>query len=118
MQDSALHTVRRANSKLQTLLQRAADALAGRRDFGVEDVRAMAEPVAEMAPIVSEARHLREAVPELHGELDIYAKNLGQLQTALDRVRVVLLARCAHLEAQRGHLETLGLWAAAWRKTQ
>jgi len=118
MQESLLHTVRGANSKLQTLLQRVADALAGRRNFGVEDIRAMAEPVAQMAPIVSDAEHLRAAVPEMHGELDTYAKNLGEVQTALDRVRIVLLARCAHLEAQRGHLETLGLWAAAWRKTQ
>jgi hypothetical protein len=118
MQDSTLHRVRGANAKLQMLLRRVADALAGKRNFSVEDVRAIAEPVAEMTPIVSQAEQLRAAVPELHGELDAYGKNLGELQIALDRVRVVLLARSAHVEAQRGHLETVGLWAATWRQTQ
>jgi len=118
MEHSVLRTVREANSKLQQIIGRAADALAGRRNFDVEDVRAAAEPVAEMAPIISDAERLRGEMPELHSELGTYARNLGEMQTALDRVRIVLLARCAQVEAQRGHLETLGLWAAAWRKTQ
>jgi hypothetical protein len=118
MRDVILNRVRGANAKMESLLRRADGALAGRQNFSVEEVRAIAEPVAEMASIVSEAEHLRTTVPELHGELNTYAKNLGEMQTALDRVRVVLLARCAHMEAQQNHLETLGLWAAAWRKTQ
>ncbi len=118
MEDATLHRVRGANAKLRALLGRIGDALAGRRNFGVEDVRAIAEPVSEMAPVVCEAERLRVDVPGLQGEFETYAKNLGEMHAALDRVRCVLLARCAQTEAQRGHLETVSLWAATWRQTQ
>jgi hypothetical protein len=118
MGTSVVQSVRGSNTKLQMLLARVREALAGRANFGVEDLRAIAEPVAEMAPIIAESTQLRAVAPELHSELEIYTQNLGEMQTALDRVRCVLLARCASLEAQRGHLETVSLWAAAWQQTQ
>ena len=118
METSVVHQVRNVNAKLQSLLQRVNGALTGRRNFTVEDVRAIAEPVADMAPIVSQAQHLRATLPELKDELETYAQNLGEMDKAFDRVRCVVLARCASLEAERGHLETVGLWADAWRQTR
>ena len=44
--------------------------------------------------------------------------NLEATQVALDRVRVVLLARCAGVEAQRAHLESVRMWSSAWAHTQ
>lgn len=118
MASAALERVRGSNSKLQGLLQKVGDALAGRTNFGVEDVRAIEQPVAEVAPILSEAVQLRAIVPELDQELKVYGQNLGEMQAALDRIRCVLLARSASVEAQRGHLETVNLWTAAWQRTQ
>jgi hypothetical protein len=90
MEDSILNRIRNANMRLRELLGRTRDALAGRRNFTVEDVRAIAEPVAQMEPIVAEAKRLRTLQPELDGEL----------------------------EAMRGHLETVGLWTAALSQTR
>lgn len=118
MEDSILNRVRRANLKLRDLLGHTRDALAGRRNFTVEDVRAIAEPVAQMAPIVAEAKRLRALQPELDGELEAYAGNLGELQAALQHTRVMLIARLANMEALRGHLETVGLWTATLRQTR
>lgn len=118
MEATALERVRVANGKLRDMLRKASEALAGRASFGVKEVRAIAEPVASMEPIVSQGPELRAAAPELQNELRAYAQNLGELNTALDRVRCVLLARCASVTAHRGHLQTLGLWTAAWQQTQ
>jgi hypothetical protein len=118
MEGAILHRIREANAKLQRHLHRIAEMLAGRDSFGPAEVRAIGEPVAGVAPVLAEAQRLRATVPELRRELDVYAENLTEMQTALDRVRLVLLARSASLEAQRGHLETVGLWAAAWQKTR
>ncbi len=118
MEDSILNRIRNANMRLRELLGHTRDALAGRRNFTVEDVRTIAEPVAQMEPIVAEAKRLRTMQPELDGELEAYAGNLGELQVALQHTRVMLIARLANMEALRGHLETVGLWAAALRQTQ
>jgi hypothetical protein len=118
MEDSILNRIRSANLKLRDLLGRTRDALAGRRNFTVEDVRAIAEPVSQMEPIVAEAKRLRTMRPELDGELEAYAGNLGELQVALQHTRVMLIARLANMEALRGHLETVGLWTAALRQTR
>jgi len=118
MEDSILDRVRGANMRLRELLGSTLDALAGRRNFTVEDVRAIAEPVAQMEPIVAEAKRLRTLRPELDGELKTYAGNLDELQVALQHTRVMLIARLANMEALRGHLETVGLWTAALRQTQ
>lgn len=118
MEDSILERVRGANAKLAVLLLRTRDALAGRHNFSVEDVRAVADPIEQMAPIVAEAKRLRTLRPDLDSELKVYAGYLGEIETALDQTRFMLLARCANLEALRGHLKTAGLWAAALRQTQ
>jgi hypothetical protein len=118
MEASILDRIRSVNQRLRELLSRTRDALAGQRTFTVEDVRAIAEPVTQMEPIVAEAKRLRALRPELDGELEAYAGNLGELQVALQHTRVMLIARLANMEALRGHLETVGLWTAALRQTR
>ncbi len=118
MNSGVLEQVRGSNSKLRGMLRRVGDALAGRANFGVEEIREIAEPVSRMAPVVAEANQLRAESPELRNELEHYAHNLGELNTALERVNCVLLARCASIEAQRGHLEAVRMWATAWQQTQ
>jgi hypothetical protein len=118
MAEPILTIVRGANVKLRGLVQRTRDALAGRYNFNVDDVRAIAEPVSQMAPFIEDAKYLRTLQPELDGELEAYAGNLGEMQVALEQMRFMLLARLAQMEAMRGHVETVGLWAAALRQTQ
>ena len=118
MKDTILSRVREANSKLRMLLNHADDAVAGRRNFDVQDLREVQGPVSGVTPFLADAARLRTSARDLDNELQSYARNLEATQTALDRVRVVLLARCASIEAQRAHLQTVSLWSSAWAQTQ
>jgi hypothetical protein len=40
------------------------------------------------------------------------------MDQAFERLRCVLLTRCAQVAARRGHLETVRLWAHTWQQTQ
>jgi len=118
MEGATLSGIQAVNAKLSALISRTREALAGRRNFTVEDVREIAQPVSEMDPIVARANELRTLRPEVKGELEKYAGNLGELQTVLDQMRFMLIARGAHMESMRSHIETVGLWAAALRQTR
>lgn len=118
MKETILTSVRAANSRLRALLNIAEEAIAGRRNFTVEDLRSAQEPVSKMKPLVDEAKRIRNSDPNVSNELRDYAMNLEAAQVALDRVRVVLLARCASVEAQRAHLESVRMWTSAWAHTQ
>jgi len=118
MEDATLLRARQTNAQLQLFLRGVGEALAGRANFTAEEVRAIAEPVRQMAPLVGQAEHLCAQSPAWREELDLYARNLAQMHQALDRVRCVLLARRAQIEARRGHLETVSRWAGAWQQTQ
>jgi hypothetical protein len=118
MTENIVARVREANSKLKTLLNSAEEAIAGRRNFTVEDLRTAQGPVAKMRPLIEEAKRICDSDDSVWNELQDYATNLKAAQVALDRVRVVFLARCASVEAQRAHLESVRMWSSAWAHTQ
>jgi len=118
MVPSAVEQVRDANAKLRSLISRTKDSLAGRCNFNVGDVRAIAEPVGSVQPIVDEAATLRATHPDLDAELETYKRNLEEVQVALEQMGVMLIARRAHVESARGHLATLSMWNATLRLTR
>lgn len=118
MSDSILQRVRGANTKLNSLLLHTREALAGRSTFDAADVRAISEPVGQMGPLIEEAKLLRTSDADLNAQLETYAGNLAEMQVVLEQMRFMLIARRAHIEAMRGHLETLGLWSATLRMTR
>jgi len=118
MDDPTLACVRAANEQLRRSLSRIEEALTGRGTFTPEDVRAIAQPVRAMGPVISGAEQLRAAVPGLQRELELYSRNLRAVDGAFDRLRGLLLARRAQIEARHGHLETLRLWAGTWQHTR
>jgi hypothetical protein len=118
MSDAVRQTLLRVNTRLAELLEGARRALRGEGDFGVEEVRALRQPVEEMAPIVAESAELRQVRPELAGQLDLYKSNLGDLQTTLEQIRMMLLARQASLEAGRAQLCAVSQWVTAFRQTR
>jgi len=118
MSDSILQRIRSANTRLRALLDDIRGALSGRGNFDVTNVRAIATPVTDMNHILNEAKELREFDPVLDQELKIYSGQLVEMNVELERMRFMLLARRAHIETMRGHIETLGLWSAALRMTR
>jgi hypothetical protein len=118
MNGSAVEKVRGSNARLELLLGRTFDALAGRSSFGVEELRAFFEPLKAMEQIVRESRTLRAGQPDLDCELKSYASNLQQLQVVLERVNLMLIANLAGVQERREHLATVGMWMAAWQQTQ
>jgi hypothetical protein len=67
---------------------------------------------------MARSAELRTRHPEIAGALDLYKAQLGELQTALEQVRVMLLARHAHLETGRIQLKAVTQWAAVLQQTQ
>jgi hypothetical protein len=106
------------NTDIEVLIADTRRALAGEREFGVQQVRALSERIEAMAPVMQRARELRSLQPELAGQLDLYTTHLRELQTLLEHVRVMLLATRAGLEKGRTHLDAVTRWAAAVRQTQ
>jgi hypothetical protein len=107
-----------ANARIGTLLAETRLALTGEREFGVEQLRALSEPVQEMAPVVAQAAELRAREPEISSELDSYKSHLGELQMTLEQVRMMLLARRTQIATGQDQIEAVSQWAAALRQTQ
>ena len=118
MDEVVRQTMLRVNASLSGLLAEAHRALRGECDFGVEDVRKIRGPVEEMEPIMAQSANLRRLQPELAGQLDLYKSQLGDLQTTLGQIRVMLLARQASLEAGRAQLSAVSQWMGAFRQTR
>lgn len=118
MSEAVRQTLLRVNACLGGLLEDARRALRGESNFGVEEVRKLRQPIEEMAPIVAESAELRRLQPELAGQLDLYKSQLGDLQTTLAQIRMMLLARQASLEAGRAQLAAVSHWIRAFRQTR
>jgi hypothetical protein len=118
MENSIREHVQGAEAKLRTLLSCARNALAGRQDFSVKEIRAISERLGQMQPIISIAADLRAKDAGLDADFKAYAETLKQLQLTLEQVRFMLLAKQAHLNAARSHMKTMDLWATAFKQTR
>ena len=118
MGEGVRQTIQRVNARLTRLLEETRGALRGERDFGVEEVGKIRQPMEEMATIVARSAELRRMQPEVAGELDLYKSQLGEMQTALAQIRAMLLARQASLEAGRAQLSAVSQWINAFRQTR
>jgi hypothetical protein len=97
----------RINTQLAAMLAGARCAVTGESDFGLEQVHALSAPIAEMAPVMARAAELRALDPEIAAGLDRYKFQRGELHIILARVRMMLLARRAQMEASRVHLQSV-----------
>ena len=111
-------TVQRANARIAVLLASTRRALTGERGFGVAQVEDLSEPIQEMAPLMARAGEVRATDPWVARDLDLYKSQLSELQTALEQVRVMLLAQRAQMDAGRAQLDAMSRWATALRQTQ
>lgn len=107
-----------ANSTIAPLLADARLSLTGQKNFDVDLVRAIAEPVSQMRPVMARAKELRLLQPEIEGELDVYTSQITELREVLENVRMMLLARRASLEATRSQLAAVGFFTDALSRTR
>jgi len=112
-----LEKVTRLNSRIAGLLHHARQALRGESIFGVAQVRALSADVAEMAPLWAQAAELRQLMPELKGELDLYKSQLHELNITLRNVRLMLLTQRSQMNASRAQLAAVGHWAKTFQQT-
>jgi hypothetical protein len=103
------------NTRMMELLDGARKALRGEAQFGVEEIHKIREPLNELAPILRRSAELRASQPDLVPQLDLYNSLLSQLQTTLDQLRVMLLARQAKVLAGRAQLDAATHWLAAFQ---
>lgn len=113
-----LEELRAANDKIRSALVRTREALEGRQEFTVDDIRATSETLLSVAPLVSRAGELREGNEALDTAFDEYAKNLRELQANLERVRFMLVGRQAQLGTARDHADRVSRWADTLQKTR
>lgn len=118
MAETVREKISRVNGRLAGMLEDARRALRGEANFGVENIQKIREPLEEMAGVVAESSKLRELQPDLAGDLDLYKTQLGELQTNLTKIRMMLLARQASMEAGRAQLSAVSQWISAYRQTR
>jgi len=118
MSEELRQTMGRVNRRIAELLEDVRRTLRGEAEFVVENVNSIREPVEEMAAVMERSAELRRAHPEICGELDLYKSQLGEMQTALAQVRLMLLARQASLEAGRAQISAVSQWISAFRQTR
>ena len=103
------------NAQVGFLLEETRRALRGERDFGPDQVHAIAQPVSEMAPILASAKELTEQEPGVEQEIAEYKQQLRELHLALDQVRMMLTARRGEMDRSRQHLDAVSRWAELTR---
>lgn len=107
--------IRATNTRLAFLLEETRRALRGERNFGPEQVRAISQPVTEMAPLLAGAKELTAEEPELEPEIARYKEQLRELHTALEQVRMMMMANRGQVEQARQQLDAVSRWADATR---
>jgi hypothetical protein len=118
MNDAVCQTVERINARLEALLGDARRALCGESRFDARDVRCLREPIEEMIPIVAQAPDLRRLHPEIAPQLELYKSRLGELQTTLQQVRLMLLTRQAGVHTRQTQISAVSHWVSAFHKTR
>lgn len=114
--DSHDHLLR-ANRELQEFLKRAEGLVQGRGEIVGDDLRSIGRLLEATTPELGELSRQLANNAEMQALIQEYTSNLRCLQTSLEQIRCVMLARRAQLDAERRRLNRLHGWADAYRRT-
>jgi hypothetical protein len=106
-----------ANCELRSFLERVDALVHGTGDVDAIELRALGRLLEVMAPEIGEASRGPSVDAVLQALIREYTDNLRALQTSLDQVSCVMLARRAQIEAAQQHLDGLQGWTNAYRQT-
>jgi len=113
--------VNAANRELNEFLRKVDGLSKGTEAITEHDLQSLSQLLSTLAPEV--AKVLNTSAPaqgrqdDQQGELLGYFENLRTLQTALETVRCVMLARKTELDGARRHLHGLQSWVNAYNQT-
>ncbi|MBS1840178.1 MAG: hypothetical protein JSS69_12560 [Acidobacteria bacterium] len=108
----------RVNETLRPMIADSRLALHGERDFGVEMVRALSATIAEMDPIMSNAKQLRTEHPGIAKDLDEYVVQAKELRSLLEQLRVMLTMKRLSLQEDSAHIQAVSRWASTLQSTR
>jgi hypothetical protein len=106
-----------ANRELRSFLARVDGMVHGTADIGAGDLRELGRLLRSMAPEISEGSSHVSVDAALRALIQEYTGNLRALQSSLDQVRCVMLARRVQMEAAGQRLQGLQSWTSAYRQT-
>ncbi|HTQ60238.1 MAG TPA: hypothetical protein VMI32_08445 [Candidatus Solibacter sp.] len=118
MTDAPRETVERVSGQLAALLESARGALRGERDFSVIDVRQLQETIGQMNVLALRWRELQRSDSELAGRMEQYKSQLGELQTILEQIRIMLQSKQAGLGIGQAHNTAVSRWVSAFQQTR
>jgi hypothetical protein len=106
-----------ANDELRGFLRRVDGLANGTQSVSEGDLRSVSQRIANLGPEVGDASRGATLDQPLQEEIAEYVRNLRALQTALERVRCVMLARKVQLESAKRHVEGVKDWVDAYNHT-
>jgi hypothetical protein len=106
-----------ANKELRDFLQRVEGLASGTSSISERDLQALSQRLSTLAPEIGDASRAETLDTGLRNEVAEYVGNLRALQTALEKVRCIMLARKTQIETQKRHLDGLQGWVNAYRQT-
>jgi hypothetical protein len=106
-----------ANRELCLFLQRVDGLAHGTESVTEEDMLSLSRRLSTITPQVGDILASQANDEGQPNEIAEYIKNLRALQTALETVRVIMLAQKVHLDGARRHLQGLQGWVNAYQQT-
>jgi hypothetical protein len=106
-----------ANIELSEFLRRVDGLASGTESITERDLQSLSRRLSTLAPEIGDASRGVTLNETLQDEIATYVKNLRALQTALEKVRCIMLARKMQLEGAKRHLHGLQGWVNAYHQT-
>jgi hypothetical protein len=106
-----------ANQELREFLRRVENLTQGTGTISDGDLKILSRRLSTLDPEVGDASRSETLDTELRNEVAEYVKNLRALQTALEKVRCIMLGRKLQIEGARRHLHGLQGWVNAYTQT-
>ncbi len=106
-----------ANQEFSIFLQKVAGLTNGTDSITEGDLQSLSRHLAALAPIAGEVLAAQAHENEHQDDVTEYVMNLRSLQTALETIHCVMLARKAQLDGARRHLCGLQGWVNAYQQT-
>jgi hypothetical protein len=106
-----------ANDELRGFLRRVDGLANGTQSVSEGDLRSVSQRIANLGPEVGDASRGATLDQPLQEEIAEYVRNLRALQSALERVRCIMLARKVQLESAKRHVEGVKGWVDAYNHT-